>query len=108
MRGSRREAPARSTAHPSPSPARGEGLRHWTGLRAPNLVGVLLNRPVAGEFARAGDVESALARPLVRFAIKIAKGAVRLEVGRQIGQVHIGVAVGQERAPERLENPRLV
>src|SRR5271166_4547497 len=101
MRGSRREALARP---PTPLPQGERGSRRWMGLRAPNLVGVLLDRAVAGEFARAGDVENALLRPFVRFAIEVAKGAVRLEVGRQIRQMHIGVAMGQKRAAQRLEN----
>ena len=66
-----------------------------------------MNRAVAREFARAGDVERAHVRPLVRLAVEIAKGVVRLEVGRQVGQMHVGVAVGQQRAAQRLENARL-
>ena len=82
-----------------------DALSHRTRLRAPDLRGVFRDRAVAGEFPRARDIENALLSPIVRRAIEFGHSLVGLKIGAQVGQVHVVIAVGEQRAP--LLAPRL-
>src|SRR5947209_15080612 len=72
-------------------------LRHWARSRIPNFGGVLGDGSVAGEFAGSGNVQYRLARPFVSVGIEIAKPLIRLEVGFEVRQMHVMVAMRQQR-----------
>ena len=79
-----------------------------TRLRAPDLLRIFRDRPVARELARGGNIENDLVRPIVGLAVERAELTVGPKVRRQVSQVHELVAVGQERAAQRLEDSRLI
>src|SRR3954464_10766415 len=83
-------------------------LRHraWPGV--PDVGRVLGDGAVAGELAGGGDVQNRLARPRVGSSVQLAQPTVGLEVGPQVRQVQVAVAVGHEHVAERLEDSRLV
>src|SRR5208282_485783 len=93
---------------PSSRPTRSRPLPHRAWMRMPNLSSVFRNCPVAREFSRACDVENALLRPIVLGAIEFAEPLVGLKIGPQVGQVHVEIAVRQQRIAQRLENASLV
>jgi hypothetical protein len=51
--------------------------------------------------ARAGDIEDRLVGPFVAIAVERANRPVRLQIGFQIGKVHVMVAMRQQRIRER-------
>ena len=69
--------------------------------------GVLRDGAVAGELARAAYVDDRLARPGVRVPVQGADLRLRPDVGGQVGQVHVVIAVRQQRVPDRTEDARL-
>src|SRR5258708_7143802 len=77
-------------------------------LDVPDLLGVLADGPVAGERSRGGDVADRLAEPGVWVAVQLAHLLVRLRVGGQVGQVHVVVALRQQRVVDRGEDAALV
>src|ERR1700683_4996972 len=79
-----------------------------TGLHAPNVPRIFPDRTVARELAGTRNVENDLLRPFVRLAVEVAEPSVGLKIGGQIGQMHERVAVGQEGATQRLEDPGLI
>src|SRR4051794_951307 len=94
-------------------PARGEIVmsgpsRHWARSRIPNFGGVLGNGAVAGEFAGSGNVQYRLARPLVSVGIEIAKPVIRLQVGFEVRQMHVVVAMRQQRLTYWSEDARFI
>ena len=71
------------------------GLLHYDtghGLGVPDVGRVLGDRAVAGELPGAGHVQDRLARPGSRVGVERAQAAVRLEIGREVRQVHVVVA----------------
>src|SRR5262245_33672133 len=82
----------------------------WDGTRLgmPDLGGVLGDGAVARELARASHVKDGLARPLIAVRVQLEQPAIRLEVAREIGQVHVVVTARQEGLPQRFEDPRLI
>src|ERR1700739_2748973 len=94
-------------------PASGESVMvraalHRTGLRAPDVGGVLRDRAVARELARARHVENALARPGVWLTVESEQPRNRLEIGLEVGERGVKIALCEQRAPQRLEHPGLV
>jgi hypothetical protein len=87
---------------------RSGGLLNRTGERAPDLRGVFRNGAVGRKLSRACDIENAFLGPIVRRAIELGNPLIGLKVGAQVGEVHVIVAVGEERAAQWLEDSRLV
>src|ERR1700730_18535971 len=83
-------------------------LRYRAGLRLPDFRRVLRDGPVAGELARARDIEDRLARPCIAIRVQRAERPVRLQIGRQVRAVHVMVAVFQQRVVEQSEGTPLV
>ena len=78
------------------------------GFDVPDVGRVLGDGAVAGELARAGHIQDGLARPGVRVGIQLDQPLVRLQVGLQVRQVHVVVAVRQQRVAQRREDARLI
>ena len=83
-------------------------LRHRARLRIPDRGRVLGDGAVAGEFSRAGHVEDGLARPAVRVGIQLDQPLVRIQVGLEVRQMHVMVAVRQERVAQGSKDSWLV
>src|SRR5581483_11349151 len=81
---------------------------HRDRLDAPDLAGVFLNRPVAGKFSHARRVQDAPAGPAL--LIQVGRGGLllRFEVGLEVGQHHVAVALVQQRIDDRPKLPRLL
>src|SRR5919201_5390744 len=82
-------------------------LLHWTGLRLPDVGGVLRDGAVAGELAGVAHIEDRLAHPRVGLCVQGADLFLGLDVCRQVGEVPIVVAVREEHVPDRGKDPRL-
>src|SRR5499425_651034 len=95
-------APPRGGGSPPPR------LEHRARLRVPDLGRVLGDGAIAREEARGGDVGDGFSRPRLLIRVELEEATVRLEVGAQIGEVHVVVAAGEQRVPHRLEDLRLV
>jgi hypothetical protein len=74
---------------------------HRTPLHVPDVGRIFGNRAVTGEFSRAGHIQERLAGPCRRVGIKLAQPRVRLEIGLEIGEMHVIVAVHQPRVAQR-------
>src|SRR3954469_23222151 len=72
-------------------------LRHLARIRIPNFGRVLGNGSVAGEFAGSGNIQYRLTRPFVSVGVEIAKPLIRLEIGFEVRQMHVMVAMSQQR-----------
>src|SRR5262245_39182572 len=75
-------------------------LRDGTRLRVPDGGRVLGDGAVAGELSRAGHIHNGLARPGVRVGVQLDQPPVRVQVGLEVRQVHVVVAVRQERVAQ--------
>ena len=69
-------------------------------LDLPDFGRIFGDRAVAGEFSGAGHVQDRLPRPCVGIGIQFAESLIGLEVGSEVSQVHVEVAVRQERVAE--------
>ena len=58
--------------------------------------------------SRAGYIQDGLARPAVGVGIQIDQTLVRFQVGLEIRQMHVVVAVCQKRVAQRIEDSRLM
>src|SRR6516225_6818790 len=83
-------------------------LRYGTGLGIPDLGRVLGDGAVAGELAGPGDVQDRPARPPGLVRVEFAESPIGIEIGSEVGQVHVVVALGQERTVQRRKDARLV
>src|SRR4051794_16692906 len=83
------------------------GLADWTGGRPPDRPGVLRDRPVAREFPGTGDVEDGLAAPFLAVRVEVGHARLRRDVGPQVSQMHVVVAVREQGIPDRAVEPRL-
>src|SRR5271157_256412 len=81
-----RPRPRRRTGAPDRS-SRVQPLRR-TRLRAPDLLRIFRDRPVAGEFPRGGNIENDLVRPIVGLAVERAELTIGPKVRRQVGKMH--------------------
>ena len=79
-------------------------LGHRARLDVPDAGRVFGDRAVAGELSRAGHIQDRLARPGVRVGIQLDQPLIRLQVRTQIRQVHVVVAVRQQRIAQWGEN----
>ena len=75
-------------------------------LAVPDLPVVLGDRAVGRELAGAGDVEDRLLRPLVGRPVELRHALLRIDEAAQVGEVHVVVAVLEQPADDRAENPR--
>src|SRR5262249_13224602 len=76
-------------------------LRYRARLGVPDAGRVFSDGAVAGELARAGHVQDGLTGPDVGTAIQLDQLSIRVQVGLQIRQVHVVVAVRQQRVAQR-------
>src|SRR6266550_1303999 len=74
-------------------------LRHGARLCVPDAGRILGNGSVTGEFSRAGNIQDRLPRPSRRVGVELAKPLVSLEVGFEIGQMHVVVSARQKCGP---------
>src|SRR5438105_5918794 len=72
-------------------------LWHRARFGIPDLVRILRNGAVAGELSRAGDVQDRLAHPSVTAIIQLAKRLIRFEIRLQIRQMHVVIAMREQR-----------
>ena len=86
-----RTVPRNDASQPPHYPT-GQGL----ACRSPTRIARWCGR---SELAGAGHVENGLARPLLAIPIEGARRLVGLQIGFQIGKVHVMVAVRQQRVP---------
>src|SRR5436309_14837947 len=84
------------------------GSWHRARLGVPDLGRVLGDGAIAGELARPGDVEDGLACPPLLVRVELEEPPVGLQVGAQVGQVHIMVAAGEQRVAQGPEGAGLV
>src|SRR5271155_3735491 len=85
----------------------GAVLLHGTRLGPPDAAGVLLDRAITGESTGMPHVDDRPARPGVGLSVERAGLLLDLHVRRQVGEVHVVIAVGQERVYDRPEDARL-
>src|SRR5579864_6087496 len=90
----------------SPRPL-GTGFLPRKRLGPPDATGVLHDRAIARELAGMPDVDYRPARPGVGLLIECAGLLLDLHVGRQVGEVHVVIAMGQQRFHDRPEDARL-
>src|SRR5262249_9104253 len=81
---------------------------HRTWLRTPDVAGILRDGAVAGELAGTTDILDRAARPGVGLEVKRTNLLLGPDVRREVGQMHVAVALRHERVPDRGEDPRLV
>src|SRR5262245_36082103 len=72
-------------------------LAHRRRFRAPDVSCVFRNGAIAGELPGPGDVVDGLRGPRWPVAVERRHLLLRLHVTRQVGEVHVEVALGQER-----------
>src|ERR1700730_667886 len=82
--------------------------RHRARLGVPDIGRVLGNRAVARELPGAGHVEDGLARPRFRVRIQRAQAAIGLEIGCEIGKIHVVVAARQQGVAQWRKDARLI
>src|SRR4030095_11517661 len=70
-------------------------LWYRTRLRIPDLRRILGDGAVTGELPGAGQVQDDLARPALGIGVEREKSAIRFEIGGEIRQMHVVIAVGQ-------------
>ena len=82
----------------------------WNRTRfcLPNFLGVFGDSSVAGKFPGRRHVQNRFLRPCVLIGIQLDQFLVRFEIGFQIRQVHIVIAVRQERVAQLIKNTRFV
>src|ERR1700758_4255701 len=85
-----------------------KSLRYRTRLYLPYVGRIFLDRPITRELARSCNIQNCFARPIARLRVQFHQTPVCVEVGPQIGQMHVEVSMRQERVAERCENLRLV
>src|SRR5215813_661880 len=81
---------------------------HRARLGVPDLRCVFPDGAVAGKAVRASYIDNRFAGPTIRVRIKLSDLALSLQIRFEVGQMHIVVAVIQERVPDRAKDPRLV
>src|SRR3989442_148358 len=82
-------------------------LLHRAGLHLPDVSCVVGNRAVAGERASMADVEDRLPRPGFGLHVQGTDLCLSLDIGRQVGQVHVVITLGQKYIGDWGEDPRL-
>src|SRR5262249_26444811 len=82
-------------------------LRHRTGLRPPDVRSVFRDGAVARKRAGVAAIQDGFAGPLLGVSIQFSNLLLRMSVCRQICQVHVMIAVREERIPDRRKHPML-
>src|SRR5262249_15745914 len=80
---------------------------HRARLGAPDVAGVSPDRAIAGESAGTRHIDDRLARPGIGLSIEPADLLLSRYVSRQVGQMHVVVAVGEQGVADRAEDARL-
>src|SRR5580658_8872441 len=83
-------------------------LRHRAWLHSPDLAGIFGDGAIARKLSGRRDIQNGFARPLVAVRVEFAQSLLRLDVRRQVRQMHVVIALGQKRAAQRLEKTGLV
>src|SRR5262245_32205433 len=81
---------------------------HRARLDVTDVRGVFGDRPIARELSRRGHIEDDLAGPGVRRRVQLAELLVRFDERREVRQVHVVVAVREQRVDDRPEDAGLV
>ena len=79
-------------------------LGHRARLHVPNIRRIFGDCTIAGKLSRAGHVQNGLAGPCTLVGIQLDKPAVGFQVGSQVGQVHVVIAIFQKRIQQRSED----
>src|SRR5262245_37838509 len=79
--------------------------RAW--LRSPDVSRILRDRAIAEELARIAHIEDRPARPGFRLPIELADLLLGTCVGREVGKMHVVVAMRQQGVPDRAIDSRL-
>src|SRR5215472_1013974 len=79
-------------------------LKYWTWFHLPDGIRVFDDRTVRRELTRTRDIQNSLACPRVRVAIQLHNPVVCLEIRRQVSQVHVVVAMRQQKVTKGGEN----
>src|SRR6266446_5004522 len=109
-----RRARSTSISFGASLPARGEIairvvlLWHRARFGVPNLRGVLGDRAVARKFPGAGDIQNGLARPFAGVRIELAQPLIRVEIGSEIRQMHVVIAMRKQRIMNGTKNSGLI
>src|SRR5215813_7420326 len=82
-------------------------LRHRTGLHPPDVGGVFRDGAVARKLSGVANIQDGFPGPCLGLAIQLSHLLLCTSVGREIGQVHVMIAVREERLPDRRKHPRL-
>jgi hypothetical protein len=69
---------------------------------------ILSNRAVAREFTGACNVQDRIAGPTIAIGVKITEALIRVDIGFEICEVHVVVAMLQQRIMYRSKDTRLV
>src|SRR5436305_13828504 len=77
-------------------------------LHAPDLARIFRDGAIARKLPGGRHVQDGLARPLLRMSVEFTHALLRLDVGRQIREVHVVISVLQKRVAERLEETGLI
>src|SRR5580658_10671600 len=64
-------------------------LPHWARLHLPDVSGVFSDCAVTRELSRAGYIQDGFLCPCVLVVIQLGEALMRLDVGRQVRQVHV-------------------
>src|SRR5258708_20203350 len=83
-------------------------LGYWVWFRLPNVGCIFSNGAVARKLPRACYVQNRFVRPCARIGIQCAEPFMRLAIRREVRQVYIVIAVGQESLAQRFEHTWLV
>src|ERR1700693_1873198 len=79
-------------------------LRHWARLHLPDVSRVFCDRPVTRELSRARYIQDGFLCPSILIGIQFTEVLMRLDVGRQVRQVHVVIPVRQQRVTQWSEN----
>src|SRR5208282_3654938 len=82
-------------------------LTRRTRLRMPDLRRVFPNGSIARKFSGARDVDDDFARPLLGTAVERSQPLIGMQIGLQVGEVHVVVTASQQLLAQRLESLRL-
>ena len=85
-----------------------DGSPHRAALHVPDLGGVFRDRAIGGEAPGGCDVQDRFTGPPTAVRVERSESFVRLAVRLQIGEMHVVIAVREQRLADRVEDSRLV
>src|SRR5437762_9900900 len=83
-------------------------LKNRARFGLPDFGRVLGDRPVAGKLPRAGYVQACFAGPGVAVPVQLAEPLIGLQIRSEVRQVHVVVAVCQQRVMNRNKSAKLI